>query len=314
MRTERYTFLAALGLHAALILVARAMPPLSLVKASDQRDLRVIDIELPPSPPVELHEPPPALPEAPGATREPAPEARAAVRTAPSERVSPQAPSTAEPSAENPPPTAPPTPTGPDYDKLPEENGGVLGVPGVAGLGNPVWAIPGVLPQGTTAAAPAPTVAPAPREVDSDIAGKVVREAMAKNDKNIGLDLPFAGSMASAVRGAVMGSDIPTGTRGSIVCNVSPTGAVSGCRLATSTGGGATAWNAAMQAAASIAGSVLPEQYARGAVVTIDISVADTPPAGGKGGFTGTGAAFDLSNIGAHNTRNVRVSHRVAAR
>ncbi len=314
MRTERYTFLAALGLHVALLVVAHAMPPLSLVKASDHRDLRVIDIELPTALPVEVSEPPPLLPEAPGATRarEPAPDVRATVRNAPSERVSPQAPSTSEPAAENPPPTAP---TAPSYDKLPDENTGVLGVPGVAGLSNgPVWAMPGVLPDHATAAAPAPTVAPAPREVDRDIAGKVVRDAMAKNDKNIGLDLPVAGTMASAARAAVMSSDIPSGTRGSIVCTVGPGGVVSGCRLATSTGGGTAAWNAAMQAAASIAASGLPDAYARGAVVTIDISVSDTPPAGGKGGFTGTGASFDLSNIGAHNTRNVRVSHRVAAR
>jgi hypothetical protein len=37
------------------------------------------------------------------------------------------------------------------------------------------------------------------------------------------------------------------------------------------------------------------------------------PPAGSKGGFTGSGANFDLSNIGAHSTRNVRTSFRVVA-
>jgi hypothetical protein len=176
-----------------------------------------------------------------------------------------------------------------------------------------VWAVPGVLAPDVAAAAPAPTVAPAPRPVDKDIAGKVVREQMAKNDKQLGLDAPLAGSMASAVRGAVMGSDIPSGTRGSIVCNVSGAGVVSGCRLATATGGGAVAWNSAMQAAAAISGA-LSSQYEKGAIVTIDVSVQDTPPAGGKGGFTGSGASFDLSNIGAHNTRKVVVTHRVAAR
>jgi hypothetical protein len=317
VRTEGYSFLAAFALHVAVVLVARAMPPLSLLTASDQRELRVIEIELPTALPPEVQAPPPLpLPESLDPTRprdatERPPDPRAAARAvAPERNAGPQAPSTAEPAPENParPPTAP------KFDDLPDEGkGGVLGVPGT-GIGGPVWAIPGVLPQEAPAGAPAPTVAPAPRPVDPDIAGKVLREKMASNDKDLGLDLPMAGSMASAVQGAVFSSDIPKGTHGSIVCNVSASGVVSNCRVTGSSGGTTAAWNNAAQAANAIAGSVLPGQYARGAVVTIDVSVSDTPPAGGKGGISGLGASFDVSNIGAHNTRKVRVSHSVAAR
>ena len=315
VRTEGYTFLAALALHVGVVLIARAMPPLSLLQASDRRDLRIIEIELPTALPVEVREPPP-LPEGaslprPSEQTERAPDARLASRTvAPERSVGPQATSTAEPAPENP---HPGPPAGPDFDKLPDEGKeGVLGVPGT-GIGNPVWAIRGVLPQEAPAGAPASTVAPAARPVDSDIAGKVVRNEMAKRDKELGLDAPLAGSMASAVQAAVMGSDIPAGTRGSITCNVSPSGVVSGCKLTTSTGGGSVAWNNALQAASAITGP-LSGQYARGAIVTIEVNVRDTPPAGGKGGFTGTGMSFDVSNIGAHATRQVRVSHQIAAR
>ena len=68
-----------------------------------------------------------------------------------------------------------------------------------------------------------------------------------------------------------------------------------------------------MRAAAAIAGPPLPGQYANGATVIIEVNVTQAPPAGGKGGFTGTGANFDVSNIGAHNTKYVRTSHRVIA-
>jgi hypothetical protein len=311
VRNEGYSLLAALGLHVVVVLVARAMPPLALLDSSNQQDLRVIDIELPTSLPPEVREPPPS-PEPPGPTSERLPEGRAAARTV-TPPVGPQVPSTAEPPPETNPAPSPTSAQRPSYDTLPGENKGVLGVEGVPGLGSPVWAMPGVLPQGTSAGAPAPTVAPAPRPVDSDIAGQVVRDQMAINDKKLGLDAPMAGSMASAVQGAVMDSNIPSGTRGSIVCNVSPSGVVSGCKLATSTGGGSEAWSAAMQAATAISGP-LSGQYAHGAIVTIDVSVRDTPPAGSKGGFTGTGANFDLANIGAHATKKVSVSHHITPR
>ncbi len=318
MRTEGLSILAAVALHLGVILVAKSMPPLSLLKDSDQRELRVIEIQLPASLPVEVAEPPPQqVDPSQGPAPERAPDPRLAAGARAIAPAGPQGPSpppgeTATPNANPPPPST----TGPssNYDELPpDQRGGVLGVPGVPGLGGPgVWAIPGVLGPGEKAAA-APTVAPAPRQVPRNIGDSVLGDAMATRDKGIGLDLPMAGSMASAVRSSVMGSAIPTGAKASMECRVSPSGVVSNCHVVGATGGGADAWSTAASAASAIAGGSLPGQYAKGAIVTIDISVLQAPPAGSKGGFSGTGASFDVSNIGAHTTRQVKISHRVVA-
>jgi hypothetical protein len=314
VRPEGYSILAALAVHAGVLLVARAMPPLSLLVERDRKQLDTIDIvELPPSKPVEAveaREVPPS-PDAPRPTEPDRPqpaEARVAARS-----VAPSPPTTVEPPPEpNPAPTSTQKkPT--QFDELPPDRGGVLTVPGVPGLGAPVWSIAGGMPVDSGRPAPAPTVAPAPRPVDKDIAGQVLRGELAKKDKDIGLDLPMAGSMATAARNAVMGTELPAGTKGSIQCRVGPNGRVSGCQMVGSNGGSPGAWSVAVSAAQSVAGAALSGNYANGAVVTIDISISNTPPAGGKGGFTGSGANFDLSNIGAHATRNVRATHRVVA-
>lgn len=315
MRTEGYSILAALALHAGVLLVARALPPLSLLVERDRKALDTIDIvELPPSQPVKADEvrevqPNPDAPRPTEADRpQPAAEARVAARS-----VGPTPPTTVEPPPEpNPAPTA--TQKKPSqFGDLPPEQQGVLTVPGVPGLGAPVWSIPGGMPVAGGPPPPAPTVAPAPRPVDKDIAGKVLREEMAKKDKDLGLDLPIAGSMKSAVMNAVMSTELPAGTKGSIQCRVGANGRVSGCQMVGSNGGSPGAWSTAVSAAQAVAGAALSGQYANGAVVTIDISVSQAPPAGGKGGFTGSGASFDLSNIGAHPTRQVRATHRVVA-
>lgn len=310
MRTEGYSILAALAFHAGVLLVARAMPPLSLLVERDRKPLDTIDIELPPSQPVEPIEAreAPVNPEAPRPTEPQPAEARVAARS-----VAPSPPTTVEP-----PPEANPAPTSTQkkptqFDELPPEQQGVLTVPGVPGLGAPVWSMPGGMPIESGRPPPAPTVAPAPRVVDRHIGDKVLGDELAKKDKEIGLDLPVAGSMASAVRSAVMGTELPAGTKGSIQCRVGSNGRVSGCRVVGSNGGSSGAWSVAVSAAQSVAGAALTGQYANGAVVTIDINVSQGPPAGAKGGFTGSGASFDLSNLGAHATRQVRATHRVMA-
>jgi hypothetical protein len=150
--------------------------------------------------------------------------------------------------------------------------------------------------------------------VDKDIAGKVIRDAMNTRDKDLGLDVPVAGTIRSTVAAAVRdASDLPVGTRGSIECRVAPSGKVSGCRLTSSTGGGPAGWGASTSAANALAGAALPGQYAGGAIVTIDINVIQQLPAGSKGGLSGATLSFDTANIGAHATRMVRTTHRVVA-
>lgn len=302
--------MVALALHAGTLLIGRAMPH-PTVASLGTRYIETIEVAVDPLPPDEPREAPPAAnveePRVPEADRASQPEAR----LLPRDVRAPVAPSTAEPPAAQGPQPGAPQP----WDALPDDRrqGGILGVPGVPGLGGPAWAMPGVFDGPAAAPKAAPTVAPAPRPVDRDIAGVVVREAMATRDKDIGIDLPVAGTLASAVRTAVQGSNMPSGSRGSIECRVGPNGVVSGCRVLSSMGGAPDSWAAAVRAAKAVAAGGLPSRYARGAIVTVDVSVNDSPPAGSKGGFTGLGASFDLSNIGAHATRQVRISHRVVA-
>jgi hypothetical protein len=297
------------------------MPPFSLLSPTDVREVRPIDVDLqqelveevrnaPPAPnPSNEVEPTQRPPDTERARQE-----RAAARAA-APYVGPRPTTTVEPAPEanTPPPSARHKP---DWDELPPERGGVLGVPGVPGLGGPgVWSMPGVLPSGTPAAAPAPTVAPAPRQVDSDIAGKVLRDVMARRDKKLGLDSPAAGTVASAVGVAIRGSDVPAVARGTIEFRIGPNGQVLGVRVVSMSGGTADQWErAARAAAAAVAGRlVMTSDVAKGMTVAIDVTSNVAPPAGGKGGFTGSGMAFDVSNIGAHATRNVRTSFRVMA-
>lgn len=314
VRTEGASILAALAIHAGLLLVARAMPPLASMLDRHTRRLEVIEImEMPPSQPAPASIEARELPIAPSEPRAdlPAPPPDERVARVEPPPTGPRSPTQVEPPDNTPPPTGTQKPT--QWDQPPDERGTVLGVPG---LGGPAaWSMPGVLqgPMEGVRAAAAPTVAPAPRPVDRDIAGKVIAAAMEEKDKKIGLDLPMAGTMSSAVRTAVASSELAAGLSGTIECRVAANGRVTGCRVLGSNGGSADAWNRAAQAAGGIAGAVLPGRYAGGAVVTINVSISESPPAGGKGGIQGAGASFDLSNIGAHATRKVSARHTVVA-
>jgi hypothetical protein len=199
----------------------------------------------------------------------------------------------------------------------PDAPGGLLTVPGVPGLdGNAVWTMPGLVPRG--APLPAPTVAPMPREVDPDIGGQVVREAMEKRDQNLGLDLPAAGTAAAVLADVVRASDVPDVCRGSIEFRLSATGQVLGYRVVGSTGGSSETWNrVARDAAARLAarGLSMTAAYSRGATITVNVVSNVQLPAGSSGGLSVPKLSydFDLSNVGAHATRVVRTSFRVAA-
>ncbi len=313
MRHEGPFILAAVALHVGVVLIASRMPPLALLTAADQRDLRVIDIEIPTSLPASIEPPAPQNLGPPTARPDERPVAGSlGVRGAPSTGPQPNPEATVEPNAN-------PAPAGTDkprFDALPSDDPrGVLGLQGVPGLGSPVWGMPGVL-QAPGAAPAAPTAAPAPRQVDRDIAGQVLREALATRDKDMGLDLPGAGNIASAIATAVSGSDVPLVSHGTIQCRIGAGGTVTGCRVVTMNSGSPDQWNrAAQNAQAALAGLALTltGDYANGATVTVNVTSSNSPPAGGKGGFTGTGMSFDTSNIGAHNSRHVRTSFTVAA-
>jgi hypothetical protein len=178
-----------------------------------------------------------------------------------------------------------------------------------------VWTIPGAVPENGRPA-PAPTTPGAPREVDKNIAGKVLNEELKARDKNLGIDLPAAGTVASAIGNAVRGSEAPNEGRATFVVRLSPTGQVLDVRLASSSAGNQDVWQRAAQAAAAaLRGKSLTMTgaYKAGATVYVDVASAVVLPDGTKGGVKrqGAGVGFDLSNIGANPTRVVKTSFRV---
>ncbi len=242
-------FLRRLRFTWSVVLIARAMPPLSLLQASDRRDLAHHRDRAPHGPPRRGARAAPAPPRggaslAPSEQTERAPDAppRVAHGRAGAQRRAAERPRRPRARAREPLILA--LPRGRTSTSCPTRARGACSASQARVSATRSGRSGACSLREAPAGAPASTVAPAARPVDSDIAGKVVRNEMAKRDKELGLDAPLAGSMASAVQAAVMGSDIPaSGTRGSITCNVSPSGVVSGCKLTTSTGGGSVAWN-----------------------------------------------------------------------
>jgi hypothetical protein len=229
----------------------------------------------------------------------------------------------AEPGEHAAPPTGEPAPApGPSdgYDQPPDDGRDAVLAPGVGGT--PVWAIPGAIAQ-PDLPRPAPTTVPARRAPDRDAAGRVLRDVQTSRDKGIGIDLPAAGTVASAVAEAVRSTDTPQVGRASYEVRLGANGQVLGVRLLRAVGGHADSWErAARLVAARLARSklLMTGAYTSGAVVIVDVSSVVQLPAGPGGsgvvkpgpppGTVGGGGQFDLSNIGAHPSRVVSTSFR----
>ena len=320
MRKEATFLVAAALLHAGIPLVARVVihPDAGSHATNSLLHPMEVVVEIPIEPLQEAPPPAPIEPRAPSNDlAPPTPEARVAAAT------SPRDPSrNVEPSA-GPEPVgtaAPAAPTGtgraPDqYDALPDGNGD--GIAHAPGIGAPIWTLPGTMPVAPRAA-PAPTVATGPAPVDKDIAGIVIRGAMMENDKRLGLDLPGAGTVATAVRAVVVGADTPSVGRASFEVRVGPDGRILSVRVASSSGGTSDVWDRAAKAIlAQLAGKPLQmnANYAKGAIISVSVSSSMALPSGASSGVTqqGAGIGFDVSDIGAHKSRSVKVSHTIAA-
>lgn len=186
---------------------------------------------------------------------------------------------------------------------------------GLPGLGGPAWSMPGVIPD-MGRPAPAPTTSPR-ATFDPQRATKVLTDVLKEKDKEIGLDLPAAGTVASTVASVVRSTNTPTEGRATFEVKLSPTGQVLSVRVTSSTGGSAGDWAAAAAAVkASLAGRALgmTAAYAKGAMIHINVTSALTLPDGSKSAITqkGAGATFDVSNIGAHMQRVVKRSYSVS--
>jgi hypothetical protein len=313
VRHEASFLLAAALFHAAFLTVGIWVrrPVAPEMALSSGRD-RTIEVEIDRAPPPALPVPPPRAARAsPDKETEPQPAARAP-RAPEAREQGPAGPQTGNVAPE-PAPAPSVNPGVPSPDGVP---GGSEPAP-LPGLGGaPVWTLPGILPDATTAA-PAPTTPPPPRPVDPNVAGRVLQEGMAEQDKAKGIDLPAAGTVASTVASAVRGSEVPADSHASIEVRLSGTGQVLGVRVVSSSSGNADAWaRVAAAVKAQLAGRALAmgSTYAKGALVYVDVSSALQLPAGPKSTqFTGSGLKFDMSNLGAHKSQVVHTSYRVAA-
>jgi len=306
--------LVAAGLHVLLPLGARIAPrreALLVAHSSSERrvEIDIEDVLLEPPRPDEQR------PDQPAVATNDAPRR-------PTDAVDPRNPDIPRPNVEVPEVlTAEPTPsaapsTKPEEWTAPPPTGPVAGL-GVPGLGTPVWAVPGVVPE-STGGKPAPTTIAPPPAVDRNIAGKVVGDLMREKDSQLGLDLPGAGAIASVVSDVVRGSGTPDVARATLEVRIAPGGRVASVRVVRSSSGNAGDWTAV---ASSVSGRLasrqfaLPSAYANGAVVMIEVVSKIQYPDGstggtkvGKGGSSdslGGSMSFDASNIGARPKRHV---------
>jgi hypothetical protein len=279
---------AAVVLHAASLAVARFIPapePPQAVVENVEGDL--FDIEPLPSPAPPPKEAAPAPIEA--AEQPTAGAARAKIAPiaksieSESRPIQPNLPPPGEVAAPSAPPGPPPSGGSENEFSPPEGPGGNGVVPGLDG--RPVWALPGVLPEGPAPAA-APTTPTAPKPVDSDIAGQVISGSLRKKDQDIGLDLPAGGVVASAIASAVRSSATPLDARATFEVRLGADGKVLSSRVVSSTAGEAGQWEGvAKKAAADLAARALTmsgDAAAKGATVTVKIESKVVYPAGSK--------------------------------
>lgn len=310
--------IAAVGVHLLIPIGARIAPrwdTLLVAESSGLAHRMLVEIE----PIIEV----PQLPEELLRPDQP----REMART---ENVQPRTnidPSNLQPSNPNPdstavipPDIAPPAPTGsgapPDeYGHLPPTGDGPGGVPG---LGGPLWAIPGVVPEAGRPK-PAPTTIAAAPPTDPKLAGRIISDVVREKDQGLGLALPGVGTIATAIQGAVRGSTTPDVARATLEVRIGPNGRVTSVKVIRSNAGTAGDWNAVASAAqGSLSGASfpLPEQYAKGAIVTVEVisqlqmpdgTVSGRPGiSGGSGDSVGGTMTFDASNIGARPKRLVK--------
>ncbi|MBW2528847.1 MAG: hypothetical protein JRI23_32020 [Deltaproteobacteria bacterium] len=204
------------------------------------------------------------------------------------------------------------TPTTSDYD-APPSTGDYTGTWGWPG-GPRSWALaPGGIPNMPSEAAP---TRPQPRrEVDSDVAGKVVNRALRAKDRTLGLDLPAAAAIAAVVGGAVRAAETPPECVARVAVALGGDGRVQNVNLLSYSGGGTGAWQQVVRSVRAQLASrtfAMKSAFAKGAVVTITVRSRMRMPSG-SGSREGLGLSFDPSNIGARPKRLVTTGVHVQA-
>ena len=183
---------------------------------------------------------------------------------------------------------------------------GTRPIPGLPGS-NPAWrSVPGVLPDSTSTALPAPTKAPE-RQYDRQAATKVIQDGIRAKERKLGLDFPGRGVISGAFTGAVYSSDAPYTCSASFAVAVSPKGTVTNVALLGFSGGDSATWKAVTKIAkGSLKSAKLPMKsaFAKGATVGVTVRSSVRTPSGGAN-RDGAKINFDVTDIGAKATRHV---------
>lgn len=315
---ETKFFLGALAVHGVFLFIAWRTPEPKYDFEVD-KPLDVVEIELPKQ--IEKEDVPSEVARiaVPGAVAERPSDLRPDTRDArPSTGRAPVETGAVDPG------TTPPTETGPtppanEYEDAPP-GANTWTMPGAPG-GLKAYALPGVLAD-TGPAPAAPTAAPAAKKVDRDKANEILSADIREKDKKLGLNLPAAGTVASFVRSAVWGSDVPTEARAAIQVSVGANGKIQSVRVLSQSGGSSAAWEAvAASVKAGLAAQPLKMggDYAKGAIITINVQSKMQMPSGNKSGDpvslgitkSGPGGSFDLADIGAKPIRQILVPFSV---
>lgn len=154
----------------------------------------------------------------------------------------------------------------------------------------------------------APTKAPK-RTYDPESGTKAVQNEIRKNDSKLGLDFPGRGALRAAFVGAVYSSGAPDVCSGIFSVSVSGSGKVTDVSLGSFTGGDAQTWAAVRKIAkAELSGitMVMRGAFSKGANVSVMVKSERKSVSGGGSGWNGgTGADFDVTEIGTKDVRTV---------
>ncbi len=310
-----WTFLAvAVVLHVGALGAARTFPglnPLSLERPLAEP----IEVELPDLPAATLRPRESALPNTeatPRSTDDPQRPPDASPRNPGAQR--PDSAVNSEPASGNPDATDPGpqmTANGGDSD-WGAPGDGPWTAPGL-GKGAPIYNTAGMMADMGKAPA-APTAAPKAAAIDPRLPSDLINDAILKKDHELGLDLPAAGTVASALRSATLGSEAPGDARAQFVVSLGPGGKVLGVKFVSASAGSADTWARIAQAAkASLSAQklALTERYAKGANITVNVLSKMQMPSGAKvdGGIElSLTQHFDVADIGAKPVRVVSAS------
>ncbi len=163
----------------------------------------------------------------------------------------------------------------------------------------------------------ASTAGPKPA-VDKTIATRLLHESLGERDKALGLTLPAAGNVASALQSAVRKALGPSVGSATFLAILTPSGQILTITPTAMKGGSAEAWaSAARSAASSLLGRsfAMVAPFQNGAVVWIDVTSTFVLPSGAAApiGSEPGGIRFDVADIGRGKQQIIRTKIRVAA-